>query len=947
MGSRARRHSFSTAGRVAGALSVEAIAGYEWTQNAAIPQATVATLSGGTGGFKISSVVPALPTGLVASIAGSALLVNGTPTTQVASATAYSFVVTDSANGVPVALRTAVTVAAPLSVAPVVSPLTLTQGTAYSAAPFAVSGGYSPFTHVITGFPATLTPASSGLVTGTPSAAQGSTAAGDVVTDRLGNTANGSLTFSVAAGGAIPVFTQAIPPDGQVGVFYSYTFIATGATSYSLGTGAFPTGLSIDNNGVMSGTPTVAAAYTYTVLATNAFGTKSSATKNVNIAAPVAPTLVSATIASDGFNIALVFSSAVTGTTSGFIAAFSAGIPTATQSTLLRVSGNGTATWACTLEAPHTPPWVVGSGVVATLFYTAPVPGSPIVDSVNGLPLANFGPMSMTNGSTVGGAASMLALVPSNWEGNGTSNSYSGQTITGTDGAIRVQQIDNFQGTGERVYLHRVASVDAFYFGGQRSEFSWYTPMFGSPMQLGVDYWFAFAIRPLAGEWSVEDGITWQDQNGIWQIHGYHDNVNGPTAIIRHDVSASPPLLLHTGHGEGGYAFSADGVGAALPEGVWTKYIIHARLGPTSSYSPVRSVWRDGVQILNLTGAAAIWGAVDDVGFYPKIGFYRSTGTIYGPSGSPRNSRAAYYSELFMGTGADLLASATAALAGYTDVTPLSQIPYNVMGLTLDGLDDAGTYNGVTPRTWNGTVILGPAADPAGSGRTVNIHRVVAAAPPAWGVTHRSEMLAIGQPSYDCPLGVDVWFSWATRRKSDEAQPASTVDDELLVEQSHTDANGATQPPWGLFHSRQRGTTRFIKSYNTKAESTWQWNGGINPDFEASVQLHSEAIQPVDQWWRYVCHVRGGFQAGHNPIIELWRAKPGQTPDRTTHKIVTDTGFNAYNSSNPASYLRMGPYKWDPNTWNGAASLAFYCTPIYYGRGADLWAEAFASLSGL
>jgi hypothetical protein len=295
-------------------------------------------------------------------------------------------------------------------------------------------------------------------------------------------------------------------------------------------------------------------------------------------------------------------------------------------------------------------------GAVSQNTYTVKV-----VDSAGSPATATASFTATVNAASV---APLAALTPSNWEGNGGSFAYSGQTILGTDGVVRVQRIDNFQSTGKRVYLHRVASVDATYFSGQRSEFSWYTPLFGAPLQLGVDYWFAFAIRPLAGEWSVEDGITWQDQTGLWQIHGYHDNINGPTAIIHHDVTASGPMRLFTGHGEGGYSFTNENLGAIMPEGSWTKFIVHARFGPTTGYAPIRQVWRNGTLTINVSGSSALWGAVDDLGFYPKIGFYRSSGTIYGPNGAPINSRAAYYSELYYGAGVSLYSEAEASLAG-------------------------------------------------------------------------------------------------------------------------------------------------------------------------------------------------------------------------------------------------------------------------------------------
>jgi hypothetical protein len=63
--------------------------------------------------------------------------------------------------------------------------------------------------------------------------------------------------------------------NGSVGVAYSATFRATGATpiSWSVETGSLPTGLTLTSStGAYSGTPTAAGSYTFTVKATNADG---------------------------------------------------------------------------------------------------------------------------------------------------------------------------------------------------------------------------------------------------------------------------------------------------------------------------------------------------------------------------------------------------------------------------------------------------------------------------------------------------------------------------------------------------------------------------------------------------------------------------------------------------------------------------------------------------
>lgn len=64
-------------------------------------------------------------------------------------------------------------------------------------------------------------------------------------------------------------------PDGQVAVPYSYTFTATGGTApytYAVTAGALPDGLSLAAGGALTGTPTVANTFAFTVTATDAAG---------------------------------------------------------------------------------------------------------------------------------------------------------------------------------------------------------------------------------------------------------------------------------------------------------------------------------------------------------------------------------------------------------------------------------------------------------------------------------------------------------------------------------------------------------------------------------------------------------------------------------------------------------------------------------------------------
>ena len=82
-----------------------------------------------------------------------------------------------------------------------------------------------------------------------------------------------------------PIFSAQSSPAGTVSSAYSYAFAASGSPTFALGTGALPTGLTLSSAGVLSGTPSAAAIYAFTVVATNSAGATSSTAQSVTIAA--------------------------------------------------------------------------------------------------------------------------------------------------------------------------------------------------------------------------------------------------------------------------------------------------------------------------------------------------------------------------------------------------------------------------------------------------------------------------------------------------------------------------------------------------------------------------------------------------------------------------------------------------------------------------------------
>lgn len=100
-----------------------------------------------------------------------------------------------------------------------------------------------------------------------------------------------------AAGGTVrtsPTFTSAAPAGGIEGSDYSFTLTTSGTPSatYAVTSGALPTGLTLDaTTGTISGRPTVAGTYTFTVTAANGTAPDAAATYSVVITPDPTPRL--------------------------------------------------------------------------------------------------------------------------------------------------------------------------------------------------------------------------------------------------------------------------------------------------------------------------------------------------------------------------------------------------------------------------------------------------------------------------------------------------------------------------------------------------------------------------------------------------------------------------------------------------------------------------------
>lgn len=150
-----------------------------------------------------------------------------------------------------------------------------------------IIGGVAPFTCSITAgaLPEGLTLDNSGVISGTPAAIGSYTFTARVASGSFGSTQVFRLSITTLP----PEITRLSPlPAGATGQDYDVTMTAAGATPpyvWSLSSGALPDGLEMNAAGKISGLPTTAGDYAFTLKVTDSLGLFSTSAFDVNIAA--------------------------------------------------------------------------------------------------------------------------------------------------------------------------------------------------------------------------------------------------------------------------------------------------------------------------------------------------------------------------------------------------------------------------------------------------------------------------------------------------------------------------------------------------------------------------------------------------------------------------------------------------------------------------------------
>jgi hypothetical protein len=227
------------------------------------------TASGGSGSYDFQLSGGTLPPGLSLNSG----FISGAPSTPGGP---FSFTVraTDLQSGASGTRGYSITVNPPPVITPTTMPPT-TVGANYNHT-IAVSGGTPPFTFVDDGgLPPGVSLSSSGVLTGTPTSAgvysvplsvyDSSGTMGSFLGNggfrafTGGSNANAFANITIVVNSA-PAITRLTLPNGFLGTVYNQTITATGGTgalTYTLSSGALPSGLSLNSTtGVLSGSPT-------------------------------------------------------------------------------------------------------------------------------------------------------------------------------------------------------------------------------------------------------------------------------------------------------------------------------------------------------------------------------------------------------------------------------------------------------------------------------------------------------------------------------------------------------------------------------------------------------------------------------------------------------------------------------------------------------------------
>jgi Putative Ig domain len=397
---------------------------------------------GGKSPYTFNIQASALPPGMtLGTPTPTSVQISGIPTTP----GTYTFPVsmTDSSTPVQSATNVAactITVSGKFNVGCPTSTMPLTSGAPYSSSFVVSGGGTAPFTYALSGSlpPGLSLMPNSGQITGSPSTA-GTYPFSVTVTDSLGNAVsspNCSLSVGLTA-------TCSSVTLGLVGQPFSSSMTGMGAptgSTYSFSATGLPPGLTMDSNGNITGTPSTAGTYGFTVTITagTLTGTKNC---SITIYPPISAPCVTATLSATQGNPISPVTMTATGDGGGPFTFAATGLPAGlTMSNGGVISGTPTVSGTFNYSVTVTDATGLNSTFNCSITVNpAPTANCVTISATQGYAIA---PVTMVGSGGVGGPYTFSAIglpagltMASNGtiSGTPTTSGTSNYTVTVTD----------------------------------------------------------------------------------------------------------------------------------------------------------------------------------------------------------------------------------------------------------------------------------------------------------------------------------------------------------------------------------------------------------------------------------------------------------------------------------------------------------------------------------
>jgi uncharacterized protein with beta-barrel porin domain len=385
-----------------------------------------------------------------------------TPTAGYSGADSFTYTASNG-SGTSSPATISITVSAPtISVSPSVLSAFI-AGSAYSQT-ISATGGTAPYTYAITAgsLPAGLSlNTSTGVISGTPT---NPGAYNFTVTATDDNSVTSSRSYSGTVAAATIIVSPTTLSTLTVGTAFSNTLSASGGTApytFAITGGTLPVGVSLSLGGVLSGTPTSAGTYNFTVTGTDANNTTGSRAYSVTVSSnpPVAGAVSTTVAANSSANPITLNLSGGAATSVAVSSAPSHGSATASGTSIIYTptagySGADSFTYTATNASGTSSPATVSLTVSAPTLSVAP---ATLGAGTSGS--AYSATLSATGGSAPYSYAITSGSLPAGLSLNTSTGVISGTPTTDGTSNLTVTVTDANGATGSQPYSITIAAV--------------------------------------------------------------------------------------------------------------------------------------------------------------------------------------------------------------------------------------------------------------------------------------------------------------------------------------------------------------------------------------------------------------------------------------------------------------------------------------------------------